>query len=468
MKILFLSVLIIILYCSSYAQNLTIYPIPNEFLYAYHNDDFTVRARVPGGEWKDLFEYSVKVDLDKPQDASVVAFDFSGKIELAIKKNNGDFQQVKVRPDRSGRKVSRIGKIVYFTIDRPMNLSVEFDGDTRHNLHVFANPVDEFKYNPSDTTVIYFGPGVHKPSDQPGDSFNIPSNKTVYLAPGAVLRGKLVCNRVSNVRILGRGILDQTQRGIEITNSDHITIDGLMVFNPKHYTVYGGSSHHISIHNLKSFSANGWSDGIDLMSCSDVILDGLFMRNSDDCIAIYAHRWDFYGSVRNIVVKNSLLWADVAHPIHIGLHGNDNKSPEKIEHLKFENIDILGQDEDDPVYQGTMAISAGDYNEVNDVLFKDIRIDDIEEGKLFSIKIVYNDKYNSGPGKGISNIRFKNITYQGEIPNPSVVAGWSQNCGVNDIVIDGLYINGKKMTSTKDANIIVGPYAGKIQFKSVP
>lgn len=28
-----------------------------------HNDDYTVRVRVPGGEWKDLFEYNVQVDM---------------------------------------------------------------------------------------------------------------------------------------------------------------------------------------------------------------------------------------------------------------------------------------------------------------------------------------------------------------------------------------------------------------------
>ena len=28
-----------------------------------HNDDYTVRVRVPGGDWKDLFEYNVQVDI---------------------------------------------------------------------------------------------------------------------------------------------------------------------------------------------------------------------------------------------------------------------------------------------------------------------------------------------------------------------------------------------------------------------
>ncbi|WP_198175137.1 hypothetical protein [Spirosoma telluris] len=48
-------------------------------------------------------------------------------------------------------------------------------------------------------------------------------------------------------------------------------VDGIIVKNPQHYTVYGGQSKGITIRNLKSFSCKGWSDGIDLMSCSDVL-----------------------------------------------------------------------------------------------------------------------------------------------------------------------------------------------------
>ena len=29
-----------------------------------HNDDYTVRVRIPGGEWEDLFEYNLQVDMD--------------------------------------------------------------------------------------------------------------------------------------------------------------------------------------------------------------------------------------------------------------------------------------------------------------------------------------------------------------------------------------------------------------------
>ena len=30
-----------------------------------HNDDYTVKVREAGGEWKDVFEYEVQVDMDR-------------------------------------------------------------------------------------------------------------------------------------------------------------------------------------------------------------------------------------------------------------------------------------------------------------------------------------------------------------------------------------------------------------------
>lgn len=51
-----------------------------------HNDDYTVRVRIPGGEWQDLFEYKVQVDLDKPQDASMVQFDMGSPVEVMVKR----------------------------------------------------------------------------------------------------------------------------------------------------------------------------------------------------------------------------------------------------------------------------------------------------------------------------------------------------------------------------------------------
>lgn len=448
----------------SQAQDLITYPAPQEIVYTQHNDDYTVRVRKPGGEWQDLFEYNVKVDLDKPQDASMVYFDFSGQVEVSVRKNNGNVQSVQVRPGSYQIKTTTEKNTVFFMLDQPRKISVEFNGDKLHNLHLFANSIETNRPDPKDPNVIYFGPGVHKPQDTPGDAFNIPSGKTVYIAGGAVVRGKLVCDQVSNVKIMGRGILDQPLRGIEVKNSNHVEIEGIIVVNPKHYTVFGGASNHLTIRNLKSFSANGWSDGIDLMSCSDVTIDDVFMRNSDDCIAIYAHRWEFYGDVRNYKVTNAVLWADVAHPINIGLHGNTEHEGELIENLHFKNIDILEHDEDDPNYQGCIAISDGDFNKVRNLIFEDIRIDDFQEGQLLNLRVVNNAKYNTGPGKGIENILFKNVSYSGLNLMPSIISGLDANHAIKDIRFQNLRINGKLILDAAAANIKLGDHVTDVKF----
>lgn len=211
----------------------------------------------------------------------------------------------------------------------------------------------------------------------------------------------------------------------------------------------------------------GWSgyDGLDFMSCSNVTIDDVFMRNSDDCIAIYGHRWKFYGNAKNYSVTNSTLWADVAHPINIGIHGDTDRGGDTLEHIVFKNIDILEHDEDDPDYEGCMAITDGDLNLVRNVRFEDIRVGDFEEGQLLNIRAVYNKKYNTGPGRGVENIYFKNISYNGINNSPSIINGLDKDHMVRGITFENLRINGKQITSAAEANIKTGAFAKDIVFK---
>lgn len=413
-----------------------------------HNDDYTVKVRVPGGEWIDLFEYNVQVDMDNVQSASMVQFDMGSPVEVMVKKNNGLIQDVQIRPLGKGVQHTVNRNTILFTLEKPQYLSVEFNGDRLHNLHLFANPLETETYAESSDKVIYFGPGIHRPEDLPNTQIQIPSNTTVYLAPGAIVKAKLLIDKAENVRVIGRGILDHPIRGIEVTHSKNVLIDGITVVNPDHYTVFGGESTGLTIKNLKSFSCKGWSDGIDLMCCNEVLIDHVFMRNSDDCIAIYAHRWNYYGGSRNVTLQNAVLWADIAHPINIGGHGNPaDKIGEVIENITVRNVDILEQDEDDPLYQGCMAIDCGDKNLVRNVLFEDIRVESIQEGRLFHIRVRFNPKYDKQPGRGIEDVTFRNITYNGVGENPSLIKGLDAERGIRNVTFENVMLNGTKMKS---------------------
>jgi hypothetical protein len=192
------------------------------------------------------------------------------------------------------------------------------------------------------------------------------------------------------------------------------------------------------------------------------------MRNSDDCIAVYGHRWNFYGNAKNYLVTNSTLWADIAHPINIGLHGDAQHGGDTLENIVFKNIDILEQDEDDPNYEGCMAISCGDLNLVSNVRFEDIRVDDFEEGQLVNIRAVYNQKYNAAAGRAVQNMYFKNISYNGINNSPSVINGLDKDHVVKGVTFENLRINGRLVTSADEGNIKVGEFTESIEFKNGP
>lgn len=437
-----------------------------------HNDDFSVKVRKQGGKWLDLFEYEVQVDKHDVQKSTMINFDFEGTVEVSVTCNRAKINSVRIRPLSYNISHKIKGNTIIFSLTKPADISVEVNSDIFHNLHVFANGLEANKPSPNDTNVVYLSPGIHKI-----DTLYMKSGKSLYLAGGAVLMGKVVCNKVNNVRVFGRGLLYHGQRGIEITHSSNISVEDLIIVNPTHYTVFGGQSTNLKIKNIRAFSSKSWSDGIDLMSCSDVLIDKVFMRNSDDCIALYCHRWDYYGDCKNITVQNSTLWADVAHPINIGTHGNPEPGKaETIENLTFRNIDILNHDEPQINYQGCMAINVSDENLAQNILFEDIRIEDFEQGQLFNLRVTFNKKYALAPGRGIENVLFKNIIYTGKHANTSIFEGYTSERCVKNVIFENLIINGKEISDrmikpghmkySDFANLYEGLYVSGIEYAS--
>jgi hypothetical protein len=207
-------------------NNLKAYPAPQG---ALQNTDFTVKVRIPGQSWQDLPEYLVKVDqvkgtTHKEENASMSYFDFSGQVEVAVTFNKGAVQAARIRPLSYGIKHEINSNTITFTLVKPANLSVEINGDLFHNLHLFANPIDDFVPNAKDTNLLYFGPGIH---EVPGGKLKVPSGKTVYLAGGRRIEGAgagAACTRCAHK---GRGMVDQSVKmGVRIAYARNISVEG--------------------------------------------------------------------------------------------------------------------------------------------------------------------------------------------------------------------------------------------------
>ena len=129
----------------------------------------------------------------------------------------------------------------------------------------------------------------------------------------------------------------------------------------------------------------------------------------------------------------------------IGLHGNPAVG-DSLVNLRYDNLDIICQSEPQVDYQGCLAINCGDGNLVKDVLFDNIRIEQVHQGSLFHVKVVWNAKYCTAAGAGIEDVIFRNIRYYGVQPDLSVVAGYDETHKVRNIRFEGLKINGRVLS----------------------
>ncbi len=420
-----------------------------------HDYDVFIQPR-GSKEWTKVDTYMAKVNAPigdnkhRVSEISYCIFDFTGDVFVRVVSKHKKFKAARVRPDYRGVIANvQNDSTVQFLLFQPENLSVEFDGDITNNLLIFTSkpPVTKEQAEQEAKTqgrrFIYFPPGLYTQADI--DSISPPlqggagGGSVIYLAPGSYFTGTFAIEDAHNVSILGRGIArpQSGYEGCHVHRSKNVLIEGLTV-----NTCPVGGSDSVTLRNVRSISHPGWGDGLNVFASQNVLYDRVFCRNSDDCTTAYASRKGFFGDCRNVTMRNSTLWADVAHPIFIGIHGNAERG-DTIENLRYENIDILGQAEPQVDYQGCLAINCGDNNLVRNVVFDNIRIEKIEQGSIVQVKVGYNQKYCTAPGRGVENVTFRNIRYKGTKPSLSIVNGYDNERKVKGIIFEGIKINGR-------------------------
>ena len=436
-------------------------------------NDFKVQARVNSGSWQDIDTYAFKVDRvanakHNVEVTSVAKFEFEGKVEIQVKSLVQDIKSYKIRPNSYGIEAKQEGNTLTFSLDRPRYLSVEINGNIYQNLQIFADNILAKPKVKKKKDLMYFGPGVH---DFKGDSIHIASGKTVFIDNGAIIKGWLSTYGSRDVKIIGHGIvMPGHHEGIMVRYSKNVYIDG-----PLTTQLPIGGSDSVTVKNAKVMSWYGWGDGFNIFASNNIHQEHLFARTSDDCSTIYCTRKNYHGGCKNITIKDCVYWADVAHPIMIGLH-SETPDLEEVTNVLYKDIDILEHCENQIDYQGCIGINDGDNILVKGVTFENFHIDNIRKGMLLNMRVCFNKKYCTAPGRGIENITFRNISYKGEnAPNMGIIAGYDQSRKVKNIHFENFSINGKvisddmvgkpKWYKTADmANIYVNDHVENVTF----
>jgi len=434
-------------FSSGFADELVLYDAPNG---AEAANDFMLEVN-----GKKVFVYNTRL-------AAFAYFSFDGKVDIKVIPGRPVYN-FDVRPESANIQPTSYRDQIHFTLDRPANLSVEINKNIKRPLFIFANPLETDIPDPNNKDVVFF----KSDSIYNVGTIKIKSSQTVYIEGGAIVRGTFIADKGKNIKILGRGIIDNRRykrgevRPIEINRCNHVLLEGIILAENRHWSCASFASKNVTYRNIKIVSANDWDDGIDIVGSQNILVDNCFIRTKDDCIAIKSgvnYYTDFNSSydVDNITVQNSVLWNGVwGNGLEIGFETRTDT----IKNITFRNCDLIHVEGP----EGTFTIHNGDRAVVKNVLYEDIRVED-SRGYLIDFKIL-ESRYSKDKSRGyIRDIYFKNITVEGDIFPTSVIMGFDEIHKVSNVTLENFKIHGQKVTSTYNG-LITTIHAENINYK---
>jgi len=448
MKIIKISILFCVIAISAKATNVITYDAPKK-----------------GVESAPEFELEVngqKVFVYNTRSAAFACFSFEGKVDVKVT-FLAPVYNFDIRPKSRNIVAESYRNEIRFSLDKPENLSVEINKNLKRPLFIFANPPEKNIPDPKDTNVIFFEGGkIHTPG-----IVTLKSNQTVYIAGGAIVRGSFKTDKGSNIRIIGRGIIDnsmykeQEARPIEINESSDVLLEGFIIADAKHWCCASFASRNVTYRNIKIVSDNPVDDGIDIVGSQNVLVDGCFIRTRDDCVAVkagitYFTKFFSGANVDNVVIQNSVMWNGIwGNGLEIGFETRTDT----IKNITFKNCDLIHVEGP----EGTFTIHNGDRAVVKNVLYEDIRVED-SRGWLIDFKIL-KSRYSKDTVRGkIENIHFKNITVEGDQFPYSQLLGFDEANKITNVTIENFVIHGTKVNSTYNG-LITTIHTDDIIFK---
>lgn len=371
--------------------------------------------------------------------ASYASFPLTGKAHVVITCPD-DVRSVKVLPTSYAITPTTAGRTISFDLGRPRQLTVEVNGEWCRSLHLFADPPEKDVPDAKDPSVKFFAAGVHEIAD----TLRITDGQTLYLAPGAILRSKggkgpVVSLEGHHVTLRGRGVLDGTldprhTRSLLFVHGQDIDVEGITLVGSSTWNMPVRRSDRVRISNVKIFGHRANSDGIDVCNSRDVTVDHCFLRTLDDLVVVKSDRGQ--GDVRRVVVRDCVLWNQVAHALSVGA-----ELREPVDDVLFTDCDVIH----DVGREWTLRVFHSDAAPVTNVRFEDIRVE--ETRRLFSVwvgKVVWSRDAERGH---VANTLFKDVVVTRAPPNANIeIRGFDDQHLVENTTFDHVMIDGRPMT----------------------
>jgi hypothetical protein len=362
-------------------------------------------------------------------------------------------QKAVVRPLRYGISPTLRGKRLSFKLPKgPSTLSVEIDGNLEQPLFVFSKPAALYRPAPGTQNMITFAAGkVHRPGN-----IILTSGQTLYIEDGAVVMGSVSAKNATNIRITGGGILDGSEYArhkanmVRVDGCQGVLIQGITVLNSPWWTMPLLKSRDILVDGIKVVSGRENDDGCDICGSSNVTIRNSFYRTKDDCIALKSvGPWiNGIGNVEDVTVEDCVLWNSVwGNGVEIGYE----LTAEVVRNVSFRNLDFIHV-EGNAVRDAVMSIHLGDRAMVSNILYENIRVEDVEE-QLIYLTIAKMDYSKDAERGRIQDVVFRNLSILGPRMPPIKMFGFDETHLIKNVLLEGLTLNGKPIKTEAEARL---------------
>ena len=388
-------------------------------------------------------------------------FSVKGSGKLTIKSSTS-IQSATIRPFSLGIKPTIIDEhTITAELCGAAKFSLEINGSHKQNLLIFASEYRQTPACPEGGKIIRFAPGVHTV----GRYTVTESNTLIIVEEGAVINGGISIENAENVTVCGHGIITKQiypygspcKGGLmSLQKCRNVNIYDVSLIDSIAWTCVLSNCDNVHIDNINITGSRGNTDGIDVCGSRNVLVERVFTRTWDDSFVVKAFDT---GNVENIEFRNSTLWNDFARPMEIGVE----LRADRVNNIKFSNIDVIHSMTGYPM----MGIHHGDHAVVSNVTMDDIRLEDINGGQIFDIRIT-DSVWNCDTKKGrIENVNIKNIAVmeeQNTIPSRSRISGFSSDADIKNVTLENFSFCGRYASDIKDCQVEIYDHVENIVY----
>lgn len=304
------------------------------------------------------------------------------------------------------KKVSLENSVIEFTVSRPGSYVVNLDD--KNKIYLIFD--EENYFGAIDTNTEVFEQGVNKTKAKIEKGvLNLKSDTTYFLQYGSVLSGKIVGDNVSNVTIIGGGVVTD---GIALTDCDNIDVNLVTVTG----SVDVSHSSNIKFENTKIISE---TNALTFISCADSEFTGGFIKSHGDSVSVKnaphlspdlaTDDVDIeFDKSENITISNCVVDSVDGNSLQIGRE----TVGDRISDITFKNITIV-----ENINGVALAVNNFNNSKISRVVFDNITVENAQPKSdsnfLIDIKnmysLEYSDLYASTPIGDIDGITFRNI-----------------------------------------------------------